>query len=162
MRAAGKTDAGRALLSLILTISHVTPDQISLVRASWPAIAANADALTTVFYARLFEIDDSAARLFIGVEMTSQRSKLAQALAVIVKALDDSDRLLPPLAALAKRHTHYGVEPHHFDSVGEALLHAMAETLGSVFTAELRGAWADAYTLVASVMQRALVRTVAR
>jgi hemoglobin-like flavoprotein len=93
--------------------------------------------------------------------MTSQRSKLAQSLAVVVKALDDSDRLLPPLAALAKRHTHYGVEAHHFDSVGEALLHALGKTLGSAFTAELHAAWAEAYAFVASVMQRALIRTAA-
>jgi hemoglobin-like flavoprotein len=139
----------------------MTPDQIQLVRSSWPVVAANADALTATFYAHLFEIDDSAARLFVGVEMTSQRSKLAQSLAVVVKALDDTDRLLPPLAALAKRHTHYGVEPHHFDSVGEALLHALATTLGSSFTTELRNAWGQAYALVASVMQRALIRTAA-
>jgi hypothetical protein len=76
-------------------------------------------------------------------------------------ALDDPDRLLPPLAALAKRHTHYGVEPHHFDSVGAALLHALAETSGSAFTPELRNAWEEAYALVASVMQRALIRAAA-
>lgn len=139
----------------------MTPDQIQLVRSSWPVVAANADALTATFYAHLFEIDDSAARLFVGVEMTSQRSKLAQSLAVVVKALDDSDRLLPPLAALAKRHTQYGVQPHHFDSVGEALLHALAKTLGSAFTRELHDAWADAYALVASVMRRALIRVAA-
>ena len=136
----------------------MTPEQISFVRSSWTVIAENVDAVTTDFYARLFEIDNSAARLFAGVDMEGQRAKLAQSLAVIVKALDDFDRLLPPLAALAKRHLHYGVEPHHFDSVGEALLHSLAITLGSDFTPELRQAWADAYALVASVMQRALAR----
>ena len=136
----------------------MTTEQISLVRSSWLLIDANAGSLTTVFYAHLFEIDDSAARLFAGVDMEGQRAKLAQALAVVVKSLDDSDRLLPPLAALAKRHTRYGVEAHHFDSVGEALLHALAVTLGGDFTPELRKAWTDAYALVASVMQRALAR----
>ena len=136
----------------------MTPEQISIVRSSWPVIAENVDTVTTDFYAHLFEIDTSAARLFAGVDMAGQRAKLAQSLAVIVKALDDADRLLPPLAALAKRHTHYGVEPHHFDSVGEALLHALAITLGAAFTPALRRAWTDAYALVASVMQRALAR----
>ena len=162
MGAAGVPGRPRSLLPpLPFTITPVTPEQISLVRTSWPAIAANVDALTTVFYAHLFEIDHSAARLFTGVDMEGQRTKLAQSLAVVVKALDDSDRLLPPLAALAKRHTHYGVEPHHFDSVGEALLHALAATLGSSFTAEMRHAWVEAYALVASVMQRALIRAAA-
>jgi hemoglobin-like flavoprotein len=136
----------------------VTPDQILLVQASWPVIAANAERLTTDFYAFLFEIDESAARLFTGVDMVAQRTKLAQSLAVVVESLDNLDHLLPAIAALGKRHTHYGVEHHHFDSVGEALSRALARTLGDGFTTDVRTAWADAYVLVASVMQRALVR----
>jgi Globin len=63
----------------------VTSDQASLIRTSWPTIAANTDALTTNFYTYLFEIDDSAGRLFAGVDMTAQRTKLAQSLAVVVQ-----------------------------------------------------------------------------
>jgi hemoglobin-like flavoprotein len=139
----------------------VTSAQVLLVRSSWPSIAANAETLTTRFYAYLFEIDASAGRLFAGVDMTMQRARLTQALAVIVKTLDDQDRLLPAIAALGKRHATYGVEHRHFDSVGEALLRSLGETLGDAFTSEVREAWAQAYALVASVMRRALVRQAA-
>ena len=134
----------------------MTPDQILQVRASWPRVVEQADSLTQCFYARLFDIDASAALLFAGVDMAAQRVKLAQALTVVVYALDDTDRLLPALAALAKRHARYGVEDRHFDSVGDALLWALAEVLHNDFTAELREAWSTAYALVASVMRRAL------
>ena len=133
-------------------------EQTLLVRSSWPAVAANADMLTVRFYERLFEIDDSAARLFAGIDMTTQRTRLAQALAVVVNSLDDPDRLLPAIAALGKRHAHYGVESHHFDSVGQALLVALADSLGEEFNPDVRRAWTDAYALVASVMRRALIR----
>ena len=133
-------------------------DQTLLVRSSWPSVVANADALTSRFYDRLFEIDASAARLFAGVDMTTQRAKLAQALAVVVTSLDDADRLLPAIAALGKRHAHYGVESRHFDSVGEALLFALGDSLGEEFNSDVRSAWTDAYALVASVMRRALIR----
>ena len=136
----------------------MTSDQIVLVRASWPVISDRADTLTARFYEHLFAIDESAARLFTGVDMAAQRQKLAQTLAVVVKALDDVDRLLPAVAALGKRHTHYGVEDRHFDSVGEALLQALSDTLGAGFSADVREAWAVAYALIASVMRRALVR----
>jgi len=139
--------------------SYVTPDQILLVRTSWPAIASDRDAMTTRFYAHLFDIDESAARLFAGVDMAAQRAKLAQALAVVVKALDDPDSLLPAIAALGKRHVTYGVELRHFDSVGAALLLALGDVLGDALTAELREAWAEAYALVASVMRRAIIRS---
>ena len=134
----------------------MTPDQVALVRSSWPRVSATVDELTAAFYSRLFEIDVSAARLFAGVDMTAQRTKLAQALAVIVHALDDPDALLPALAVIGRRHACYGVEDRHFDSVGEALLWALAETGGHEFTPEARAAWASAYALAVSVMRRAI------
>ena len=135
----------------------MTPEQILLVRPSWPAIAERADVLSSHFYDHLFNLDESAARLFIGVDMAAQRVKLVHMLGGIVNALDDVDRLLPAVAALGKRHAHYGVEEHHFDSVGEALIHAIEDTLGDDFTAEVRSAWTVAYALLASVMKRALL-----
>jgi hemoglobin-like flavoprotein len=75
-----------------------------------------------------------------------------------VNALDDPDQLVPVMAALGKRHTHYGVELRHFDSVGEALTRAIGETPGVAFTPAVRQAWSETYALVASVMRRALIR----
>ena len=136
----------------------MTPEQIQLVRTSWEVAAADPGILTTNFYAHLFAIDSGIARMFGGVDMTTQKKKLAQALAVVVTALDDLDSLLPALSALGKRHVNYGVEPRHFDAVGDALLWALRESLGDAFTAELHHAWADAYAVVASVMRRPLER----
>ena len=137
----------------------VTPEQILLVRASWPVVVANSDAMATRFYEHLFDIDPDAARLFSHVDMAAQRRKLIQALAVVVGALDDPDRLLPEIGELGKRHARYGVEHQHFNSVGEALLSALADSLGDAFDRDVRQAWAEAYALVASVMRRALVRS---
>jgi hemoglobin-like flavoprotein len=136
----------------------MNPDQVLLLRDSWSAVAASADALTIRFYEHLFEIDEGAARLFAGVDMTAQRAKLVHALTLVVKAVDDTDRLLPAVAALGKRHAGYGVEDRHFDSVGDALLWALSDVLGDAFTADIRDAWVRAYTLIASVMRRALER----
>src|SRR5678816_4195569 len=121
----------------------MTPDQIQIVRDAWPAVAADADTLASRFYARLFEIDHGAARLFAHVDMDAQQKKLIQTLAVVVASLDDTDRLLGAVAALGKRHVHYGVEDHHFDSVGEALMSALHEVLGDAFTSEVQAAWLE-------------------
>jgi len=102
----------------------MTPDQVLLVRSSWAAIAERGDELSVSFYDHLFAIDPSAARLFAHVDMSAQRAKLTHTLGVVVHALDDIDSLLPAVAALGKRHTHYGVEHRHFESV-EALVEQM-------------------------------------
>ena len=137
---------------------QMTPDQIRLVRSSWSKIAERADVFAARFYDHLFTIDDSAARLFTGVEMAAQQWKLAQTLGVVVQALDDLDTLLPAVAALGKRHVQYGVQPRHFDTVGAALLLAFGDTLGTGFTPSIRTAWTETYALVASVMQQALIQ----
>jgi hemoglobin-like flavoprotein len=137
----------------------MTREQIRLVRLSWPLVVAHINAVTRSFYAHLFKIDESAARLFAGVDMDAQRVKLAQSLGVMVRALDDVDCLLPVLAGLGKRHASYGVEDHHFDSVGAALLWALADVLGDTLTLDVRDAWANAYALIASVMRRAVGRS---
>jgi hemoglobin-like flavoprotein len=133
-------------------------DQVSLIRDSWSIVAANADTLSARFYAHLFEIDDSAARLFAGIDMAAQRTKLVHALTLVVANVGDPDRLLPALSALGKRHAGYGIEERHFSSVGDALLWALNDVMGPAFTPELRDGWAGAYALVASVMRRALER----
>ncbi|HSQ29770.1 MAG TPA: globin domain-containing protein [Gemmatimonadaceae bacterium] len=139
----------------------MSPDQVLLVRSSWTLVNSNPDVLAERFYSHLFEIDESASRLFAAVDMTAQRAKLTQSFDVIVHALDEPERLLPALAPLARRHTGYGVEVRHFDSVRDALLWALADTYGSAFTADVREAWSEAYALVASVMKRAFERPAA-
>jgi len=134
-------------------------DQVELVQSSWPVSAEKADGFTSAFYGHLFSIDASAARLFAGADIHAQRKKLAQSLTSFVRALDAPDQLLPMVGALGKRHLGYGIKPRHFDSVGDALLWALSDSLGDQFTPELRAAWAEAYALIASVMKRALERS---
>ena len=136
----------------------MSPEQVKLIRAAWPVVESDSARLAESFYAHLFEIDSSAANLFAGVDMAGQREKWRLTIAAVVHALDAPDRLLASLGAVAKRHASYGVESRHFDSVGDALLWAFADALGDEFTPELRTAWAETYSLISSVMKRAITR----
>lgn len=139
----------------------MTPEQIRLIRSSWSTIAEDADGFTSRFYAHLFAIDASAARLFSGVDMPSQRRKVAQTFGVLVDSLDHLERVLPAVVALGERHGSYGVEQRHFESVGQALVLAMTETLGDGFTPAVRDAWVTVYTGVVAVMGPELTRGIA-
>ena len=50
-----------------------------------------------------------------------------------------------------RRHVHYGVQDHEYDSVGTALLWTLERGLGSEFTPEVRNAWTEVYLLVAAL-----------
>jgi hemoglobin-like flavoprotein len=133
----------------------VTPQQQQLIRESWAQVAPIADTAATIFYDRLFELDPDLRRLFTRTDMVAQRRNLMQTLAVVVASIDRLDAIVPAVEALGRRHAGYGVEAHHFDTVGQALLDTLAIGLGEAFTADVRNAWAEAYGILANVMQSA-------
>jgi len=133
----------------------MSPDRKALVQQSWRQILPIADAAAGLFYQRLFEIDPSTRPLFAHVEPAEQRRKLMSVLSIAVQGLDDFDTLLPVVRDLGARHAGYGVREAHYASVGAALLWTLRKGLGEAWTAEVEGAWAEVYGLLAGVMQDA-------
>ena len=130
----------------------MTPEQKRLIRETWERVGAIGDAAAALFYERLFEIDPTAKALFAGADMTAQRGKLLQALALVVASLDRLDGLVPTLEELGRRHVTYGVRKTHYRSVGAALLWTFERGLGDAWTGEAEDAWAQAYALVSGIM----------
>src|SRR5215208_456645 len=136
----------------------MTPEQQDLVRESWRRFDPRPRGAGVQFYERLFELDPMAQQLFAGVDMAEQEGKLMAMLAQIVLALDQPDELVSQVAALGRRHVHYGVKDADYESVGAALLWTLEQGLGEEFTSEVRAAWAEAYLTVATVMRRAATK----
>jgi hemoglobin-like flavoprotein len=132
----------------------MSPESRGLIRNTWQLVVPIADTAAGLFYNRLFETDPRLRKLFDGVDLQSQRRKLIQALALVVGSLDRIEQLAPALEALGQRHRTYGVANEHYDTVGAALLWTLERGLGTAWSMEARAAWADAYRLVASLMDR--------
>ena len=131
------------------------PDRIQLVRQSWSRVEESFDRMALLFYQRLFELDPDLRPLFALVEIESQAHKFTLMIREIVRLLEDPDGLVETLAASGRRHRGYGVRERDYQTVGEAFLWALKETLGSELDDETRGAWAEAYTRMASLMREA-------
>jgi hemoglobin-like flavoprotein len=136
----------------------LTQAQIALVQNSFAVVAPIADDAAALFYRRLFEIDPTLKAMFKG-DMAEQRRKLMQMLSATVKGLNRIDRLIPVVEDLGRRHVDYGVEEHHYDTVGNALLWTLEKGLGAAFTPDVREAWATVYGLLASTMARAAAKS---
>jgi hemoglobin-like flavoprotein len=126
--------------------------QIAAVRRSFAKVAPQSDAVASLFYGRLFELDPSLRRLF-KPDMAAQRNSLMKMLAAGVAGLDQSDTLLPVLHELGARHVGYGIQHGHYDTVATALLDTLATGLGEEFTPDLRADWVAAYALLAGAMK---------
>jgi hemoglobin-like flavoprotein len=132
----------------------MTPESKKLVQESWTLVEPIADTAAALFYGRLFELDPSLRPMFRG-DLKEQGKKLMQMLTVVVRGLDRLDQLVPAVEALGRRHAGYGVRDEHYHTVATALLWTLGQGLGDAFTAPVKAAWVEAYTLLATVMQRA-------
>jgi len=132
----------------------MTPEQLLLVQQSYAVLGDDAPAMATEFYRRLFAGDPSAEALFThGPDVMSQ--KFADELAAIVDAITSYDSFSARVSDLAARHHAYGVRTPHYRAAGEALLGALATTLGPAWNQGVEDAWRRAYNLVAETMMGA-------
>ena len=127
---------------------------IRLVQESFTKVEPIADTAAGLFYDRLFELDGDLKPLF-HPDLAEQGRLLMRMVGTAVDHLTDLDTLVPIVQRLGARHKVYGVEPSHYDTVGQALLWTLEQGLGEHFTPEVASAWANAYGLLSGVMMEA-------
>ena len=128
---------------------------VELVQRTWEQVLPIADDAAQLFYNRLFELDPSLRHLFHQTDMAEQRKKLMQMITVAVRGLGRFEELRPAITALGQRHGGYGVQDHHYDTVGAALIWTLEQGLGDAFTQEARESWTQVYTTLAGMMKAA-------
>ena len=129
----------------------MTPEQITLVQSSFERLGPQLPTMATRFYQELFARDPGLRPLFT-TPLAEQEVRFAEKLTEIVRAMPRLDELLIHTRALGARHVAYGVRAVDYQTLGDALLAALAAILGDDFDAPTREAWALAYNLVAETM----------
>ena len=132
----------------------MTPEQQSLVRASFAKVAPIAPAAAKMFYDRLFRLDPSLRALFKN-DMDEQGRKLMTMIGTAVANLHRLGDIVPAVRDLGKRHAGYGVTDANYETVGSALLWTLEQGLGADFTPATRDAWATVYRVLAGEMKSA-------
>jgi len=136
----------------------MTPKQIDLVQTSWEKCVPIADQAAALFYGKLFELDPELKPLF-KTDIKEQGKKLMTMITVAVRGLNDLGKLVPAVQDLGRRHVGYGVRDEHYQTVGIALLWTLEQGLGSGFTPEVKEAWTETYTVLATTMKEAAAET---
>lgn len=129
----------------------MTPRQIELVETSFQQVATQADKAADIFYERLFAVSPEVRALF-SPDLGEQKKKLMQTLEVAVTNLRFLDRVMPEIKEMGRRHVTYGVTVPHYALVGGALIWTLQHMLGPDFTPEMRAAWTEVYTTLATAM----------
>jgi hemoglobin-like flavoprotein len=132
----------------------MTPQQVDLVQRTWRAVLPVGDTAAELFYGKLFSLDPSIRSLF-KQDLREQGRNLTSMVSVAVGSLSRPQKITLAVQQLGRRHAAYGVAPRHYELVGIALLWMLEQVLGEAFTPEVRQAWAEVYSLLATTMQNA-------
>ena len=104
----------------------MSPHTVALVQNSWAKVTPIAPQAAELFYNNLFARDPALIPLFRG-DIRVQGQKLMTMIGAAVSKLGAIDTLVPVLQDLGRRHGGYGVQPHHYDTVGSALLQCLQQ-----------------------------------
>lgn len=141
----------------------LTDAQKAMITENWRLVLPIQDTVADLFYRRLFELRPEYKRLF-GDDMASQKQKLLQMLAFVVRSLqwggaswsDDvppDDDLFLVLLALGRRHSNlYEIPDDAYEPVLNSLLWTLDYGLGKAFTEESSVAWTQAMVLISNTM----------
>lgn len=129
----------------------LTSQQIELVTTSWKSVLPISETAAELFYNRLFELDPSLRPLFKD-DIKVQGERLMNMINVAVNALNKLDDVVPAIQAMGRRHRDYNVKDEHYDTVAAALLWTLEQGLGEAFTADVKEAWTQVYTILATTM----------
>lgn len=132
----------------------LTPNQISLVKATIPVLREHGVALTAHFYARMLKGNPELRQVFNQGHQRAGRQQEALAAAVLAYAehIENPAALLPAVEHIAGKHVSVGIRAEHYPIVGRHLLASIQEVLGDAATPELIEAWGAAYGQLAGIL----------
>lgn len=127
------------------------------VRSTFELLVPVAPEFAADFYELLLKDNSEMMWVFKDTHMATQHTKLLEAL---VKLVDNIENPVPLVEVIAMKHRHFGLRPHHFEFVGQALVAALGKHLEphGRWTKVEQSAWLAVYGLIAQTMQDVLAR----
>lgn len=131
----------------------LSPETITIIKSTAPALQQHGVEITTRMYDRLF-VDPEIKALFDMAAQTSgeQPKRLAAAILAFAQNADKLDALKPAIERIAARHIATHIKPEHYPAVANALLPAIKDVLGDAVDETVLAAWGEAYWFLADVL----------
>ncbi|AYJ47315.1 FAD-binding oxidoreductase [Rhodococcus sp. P1Y] len=142
-----------------LTVDHeLQPAHVDVVRATLPLVGANIDAITQIFYARMFDARPELLRnLFNRGNQAQGAQQRALAASIATYATHLVDPTLPHpdelLSRIGHKHASLGITADQYSIVYEHLFAAIVDVLGAeTVTTEVAEAWDRVYWMMANTL----------
>jgi nitric oxide dioxygenase len=137
-----------------MTPTTLSPQTISLVQATVPALQQQGEAITRHFYQVMFRDFPEVKAFFNEAHQAhgTQARALAGAVLAYAAHIDRVHEIAAALPRIVQKHAALGVLPEHYPIVGRCLLQAIREVLGAAATDDILAAWAEAYQALANLL----------
>jgi nitric oxide dioxygenase len=124
---------------------------IQIIKSTVPVLEIHGTAITKRFYEMLFSNHPDLLNIFNHANQKQGKQQMALANAVYAAAqhIDKLEAIIPVVKQIAHKHRSLGIKAEHYPIVGENLLAAIKDVLGSAATDEIIEAWAEAYGVIA-------------
>lgn len=131
----------------------LTTQQKQIVKATIPALEQHGIAITTLFYKRLLQDHPELRNIFNTAHQATgeQPAALAHAVWAYASNIDNPGALKEAVSRIGHKHASLGVTAEQYPIVGQGLLAAIKDVLGSAATPEILEAWAAAYQQLADI-----------
>lgn len=126
-------------------------ESVERVQRSHQQVVAQAGIFSAAFYVHLFELEPQLRPLF-PADLTRLQAHFEAALSMVVDNLSDTEKLDRLLRDLGAQHLGFGAQPHHYFVVRQALVAALRDQAGDLWSQELEADWMRAISLVSSFM----------
>jgi nitric oxide dioxygenase len=126
---------------------------LQVIKATVPVLKTHGEALTRLFYQRMFENNPEVKPYFNQAHQHSgsQQQALATAICAYAENIDNPEALSAAVELIAQKHASLGIKPEHYPIVGHNLLLAIKELLGEAASDDIIDAWAEAYQALATL-----------
>lgn len=125
----------------------------TIVKQTVPVLEQNGGVITKTFYGNMLRDNKELLNSFNRVNQAkgAQPTALATTVLAAAKHIDDLSAILPHVEQIGHKHRALQIMPEHYPIVGQNLLKAIKEVLGSAATPAIIDAWAEAYGAIADV-----------
>lgn len=126
---------------------------IEIVKSTAPVLAEYGEAITTVFYQRLFTNHPELKNVFNMTHQArgTQSKALANAIFAYATYIDNLSVLTAAVEQITQKHSSLTITPVMYELVGANLLAAIQEVLGDAATPAIMDAWTEAYNDLATL-----------
>ncbi|AUD03325.1 nitric oxide synthase oxygenase [Spirosoma pollinicola] len=134
----------------------LTPEMIRLMRQAGDRLAADARVIGTDFYQILFQTHPDIIPYFSRTDIDGLTEHLMQAVAFLVRSLDNGINIVQELRDLSQIHTNFSVPPEAYPKLVGPMMSVLKKYIPE-FTVEQEHAWEILLTRVTNVLRQPMI-----